>query len=182
LETDFSLGARHSSGAIFLDASEDARLESRAPSGITVVPATIAHVRAIDLRPGDRREIEALGLAPREGLALSLARSVWADAYLADGEVAALMGLALQPLLGGVAMPWLLTGRPVDRHRKAFLRLTRTRTQAMLAEHGMLVAHVHAEYREAVRWLAWLGFELAPARPFGPRGAPFHQAILRSTP
>jgi len=26
------LGARHSSGAVFLDANEDARLESRAPS------------------------------------------------------------------------------------------------------------------------------------------------------
>ena len=145
---------------------------------IEVVPATLAHVEAIELRDGDRREIEAVGLTPREGLALSLARSLWTDAYLADGEVAALAGLAMQPMAGGVAMPWLLTGRPVDRHRKSFLRLTRARTRAMLAEHGTLVAHVHADYREAVRWLAWLGFALAPARPFGPRGAPFHRAVL----
>jgi hypothetical protein len=145
---------------------------------VSVVPATSAHVEAIQLRDGDRREIEALGLAPREGLALSLARSLWADAYLADGEVAALVGVALQPMVGGTAMPWLLTGRPVDRHRKAFLQLTRARTRALLAEHGTLVAHVHADYREAVRWLAWLGFALAPARPFGPRGAPFHRAVL----
>ena len=115
---------------------------------------------------------------PCEGLALSLARSLWADAYLAGGEVTALVGLALQPMVGGVAMPWLLTGRPVDRHRKAFLRLTRARTRALLAEHGTLVAHVHADYREAVRWLAWLGFALAPAQPFGPRGALFHRAVL----
>jgi len=149
---------------------------------IEVVPAALAHADAISLRPGDRREIEALGLSPRDGIVRSLARSLWADAYIADGEVAALVGLALQPLVGGVAMPWLLTGRPVDRHPKAFLRLTRARVQTMRAEHGTLVACVHAEYRESVRWLAWLGFELAPARPVGPRGALFHQAILRATP
>lgn len=145
---------------------------------ISVVPATLAHAKAIHLRDGDRREIEAFGLSPHEGLARSLARSVWADAYLAGGEVAALVGLALQPLLGGVAMPWLLTGRPVDRHRKAFLRLTQDRTRQMLAEHGTLVAEVHAEYREAVRWLVWLGFTLAPPRPLGLQGALFHRAVL----
>jgi GNAT superfamily N-acetyltransferase len=84
--------------------------------------------------------------------------------------------VALQPLLGGTAIAWLLTGRPVDRHRKAFLQLTRARTAAMLGEHGTLTAHVHAEYREAVRWLGWLGFEISPAQPLGPRGALFHIA------
>jgi hypothetical protein len=145
---------------------------------ISVVSATHAHADAIELRDGDRREIEALGLSLREGLAQSLARSVSADAYLVDGEIAALTGLALQPLVGGVAMPWLVTGRPVDRHRKAFLRLTRARTRRLLAEHRTLVAEVHADYPEAVRWLAWLGFTLAPARPIGPRGALFHRAVL----
>ena len=180
-------GTRHCDGAIFVDASEDARFArsnlralSRGPGTIEIVPATLAHAEAIELRPGDRREIEALGLTPREGLVRCLARSVWADTYLADGEVAALTGLVLHPVVGGVAMPWLLTGRPVERHRKAFLRLTRARTQALLSEHGTLVAHVHAEYREALRWLAWLGFDLAPARPLGARGALFHQAILRA--
>jgi hypothetical protein len=155
----------------------DAAARPRA-SRIEVVTANLAHAEAIDLRPGDAREIEALGLSPREGIARSLARSIRSDAYIADGEVAALAGVALQPLVGGMAMPWLLTGRPVDRHRRAFLRLTRARTQAMLAEHGRLLAQVHAEYREALRWLAWLGFSIAPPRPFGPRGALFHQAVL----
>jgi hypothetical protein len=148
---------------------------------IDTVPATLSHAEAIELRDGDRREIEAFGLSPRDGIARSLARSLWTDAYIFDGEVAALTGVALQPLLGGTAIAWLLTGRPVDRHRKAFLRLTRARTQAMLVEHGTLTAHVHAEYREAVRWLAWLGFEIAPARPIGPLAAPFHQAVMRTT-
>lgn len=149
---------------------------------IRVEPATFAHVERLELRDGDRREVEALGLSPREALTLSVARSVWADAYLADGEVAALMGLAVQPLVGGTAMPWLLTGRAVDRHAKDFLRLTHARTREMVAAHGTLVAQVHADYVQAVRWLAWLGFEIAPPRPLGPRGAPFRQATLRAGP
>jgi hypothetical protein len=146
--------------------------------GIEIVPATPAHADAIDLRHGDRREIEALGLSVREGLAQALARSLSAQAYIADGEVAALTGVVLQPVLGGTAMPWLLTGRPVDRHRKAFLRLTQARTRQLVGEHGMLVAQVHADYGEAIRWLDWLGFVLAPARPLGARGALFHRATL----
>jgi hypothetical protein len=145
---------------------------------VEVIPATAAHIDAIDLRPGDRREIEALGLTPRDGIVQALARSLSAEAYIADGEVAALTGVVMQTVLGGTAMPWLLTGRPVDRHRKAFLRLTQARTHQLLAEHGVLVAQVHAEYREAIRWLDWLGFVLAPARPLGAHGAPFHRATL----
>jgi hypothetical protein len=163
------------------DVAPPVALRPRA-SRIDVVAANLAHAEAIDLRPGDAREIEALGLSPREGIARSLARSVWADAYIVDGAVAALTGVALHPLVGGTATPWLLTGQPVDHHRKAFLRLTRARTRAMLAEHGRLVAEVHPEYREAVRWLAWLGFAIAPPRPLGPRGALFHQATISTKP
>jgi hypothetical protein len=139
----------------------------------------MAHAEAIDLRPGDVAEIEALGLAPRQGLRLSLDRALWADAYLAEGEVAAIVGVGLPSMLGRVATPWLLTGRPVDRHRKAFLRLTRARIELMRREWELLLNYVHADYAQSIRWLVWLGFEIAPARPFGPRGALFHQATLR---
>ena len=147
---------------------------------IEVVPATMAQVHAIDLREGDAREIAALGVGKSEALAATLARSLWADAYLVDGEVAALMGLILSSLVGGVAMPWLMTGAPVERHRRAFLQLTRARTREMLARHGTLVCNVHADYARSIRWLRWLGFDLGAARPIGPLGALFHEATLRS--
>jgi hypothetical protein len=146
------------------------------------VPATLAHAAAIDLRTGDRAEIEALGFAPHEGLRLSLERALWADTYLVDGEVAAIAGLGVASMLGRVAVPWLVTGKPVDGHRKAFLWLTRAHLGRMRRGWDLLVNHVHADYAQAVRWLAWLGFEIAPARPFGPRGALFHQATIRGLP
>ncbi len=72
------------------------------------------HASAIKLRPGDAAEIAALGLGKMQAFEASLARSVWADAYLVvdetgRGEVGAIMGLAETSLLGG-ASPWLMTG------------------------------------------------------------------------
>jgi GNAT superfamily N-acetyltransferase len=146
---------------------------------IRIVPATLRHVDAIDLRAGDTAEIAALGRDRRAALGESLAHALWADAYLIDGEVAAIVGLSTDSLLGGRLVAWMLTGRPVDRHRKSFLRLTRGRVREMLKHHHTLTCSVHAEYAKAIRWLRWLGFDLAPARPTGPNGALFHEATLR---
>ena len=142
---------------------------------IEVVPAAPDHARAIRLRDGDAREIAAMGLSPLAAFEQSMARSLWARAYLVDGEVAALVGLAVGSVLGGIGAPWLLTGDPVDRHRKLFLRETRRGVARMRAEFPQLANHVHAEYVEAIRWLRWLGFAIGPPQPRGPHGAPFRR-------
>lgn len=147
---------------------------------LEVVPATTAHARAIRLRPGDAREIAALGVTMPEAFALSTSRALWADAYLIDGDVAALVGLSVDSLLSGEGVPWLLTGEPVDRHRKLFLRETRAGVARMRARFPVLRNVVHAEYAEAVRWLAWLGFAIGGARPHGPFGAPFRPFCWRA--
>jgi hypothetical protein len=149
---------------------------------IKIVPATMAHARAIRLRAGDAREIAALGETPETAFGRTLTRAVWAEAYLIDGEVAAIAGVVLPSLLGTAATPFLMTGQPVDRHRKKFLQLTRAGVARMLAEFPVLTNRVHAEYGEAIRWLRWLGFTIGPALRHGPLGALFHEARLeRST-
>jgi GNAT superfamily N-acetyltransferase len=149
---------------------------------LTIVPATPAHAEAIELRPGDHREIAALGLSPPDGVARSLARSLWAETYLVDGEVAAIAGLAVANVLGSVGSPWLVTGRPVDRRKKLFLRETRRRVERMTAEFPVLVSHVHADYSQAIAWMRWLGFMVGPPQPYGPMGSPFRRAMLASGP
>jgi hypothetical protein len=148
---------------------------------IQIVPATRLHARAIELRPGDAREIAALGETPEEGIGRSLARSLWADAYLAEGEVAAIAGLCMPSLLGPIASLWLVTGKPVDRHRKEFLALTRQRVAEVRKDWPVLVDYVHADYAEALRWLHWLGFTIAPPQPYGRLGALFCRASIGET-
>lgn len=142
---------------------------------IEVVPATIEHARAIRLRPGDAREIAAMDLTPLAAFEQSMTRALWANAYLIDGEVAALVGLSADSLLARIGAPWLLTGQPVDRHRKLFLQETRRGVARMRAEFPRLANVVHADYAEAIRWLRWLGFAIGPPQLRGPKGAPFRR-------
>jgi hypothetical protein len=129
---------------------------------IEIVPATMEHARAIDLRGGDAREIAACGLSKERALAQSLACSLWAETYLVDGEVAAIMGLALSSVIGGHGVPWLLTGPACERHKRRFMVESRRQVARMLAEASPLINYVHADYRRAVRWLGWLGFSIDP--------------------
>ena len=147
---------------------------------ITTEPATMVHAARINLRPGDAREIAALGLTMEEAMRTSLAGALWAEAYLVDEEVAAIVGLSVGSLLGGVGVPWLLTGVPVDRHHKDFLRLTRAGVARMRREFAVLTNIVHAEYVEAIRWLRWLGFSVVAPVPVPPHGAPFCRFEMRT--
>ena len=140
---------------------------------IEIVPATRQHAEQIDLRPGDRREIEVLGLTMPEAFDISTRRALWAHAYLIDGEIAALVGLSVDSIMGGVASPWLVTGEPVNRHKKLFLRETREGVEKMRLLFPVLRNYVHAEYAETIRWLKWLGFAIGEPKPMGPQGAPF---------
>ncbi len=140
---------------------------------IEIVSATMDHAEAIELRPGDAREIAAHGVSKMEGLRVSLGRSLWADAYIADGEVAAILGCGMSSLLGGHATPWLITGRPVDGHKKNFLRLTKARIDELRREYPVMVNWIHAPYAESLRWAKWLGFTVEAPVPLGPFGEPF---------
>jgi len=140
---------------------------------IEVLPATLDHARAIRLRPGDAREIAALGIEPLEALRISLDRSIESHTYLVDGEVAAIQGCGLTALVGGEATPWFLTGEPVERVKKEFLRRSRARVIEMHARFGRLSNYVHAEYVEAIRLMRWLGFQIGSPVPVGPFRAPF---------
>lgn len=146
---------------------------------VEIVPATIEHARAIVLRPGDARELAALGQTTAEAFAFSTARPIWAETYLIDGEVAAMVGLSVHlSLLGDRGEPWLLTGLPVDRHPKLFLRETRAGVARMREQFPVLANWVHAEYHQAIRWLRWLGFDIGPPRPLPPHGELFSRFAI----
>jgi hypothetical protein len=145
--------------------------------GLRVVPATLDHARRLVLRAGDAAEIAALGLSKEQALFASIERAVWAETYLVDGEPAAIVGLGLSSLLGGWGVPWLLTGPACERHKKTFLRESRRQVARMLEEASPLINFVHADYRRALRWMAWLGFTIEA--PIKLNGALFHRCIKK---
>ena len=149
------------------------RIASRAPCTVEIVPATLAHAAAIELRAGDAMEVAALGATKDEAFRTSLARSLWAETYLVDGVPAAMVGLGLSSFVGGHGVPWLLTSPICEHHKKRFLVESRRQVARMLAEVSPLMNVVHADYGRAVRWLAWLGFTLDA--PIEINGAPFRR-------
>ncbi|MBS0520512.1 MAG: hypothetical protein JSR90_17585 [Proteobacteria bacterium] len=143
---------------------------------IEIVPATLAHAEAIELRPDDAAEVAALGVTPQEALRVCLARALWAETYLADGEVVAMVGLGLSSMLGGYGVPWLLTGPACEHHKRRFMIESRRQVARMRATILPLINFVHADYRRAVRWLVWLGFTLDA--PVMLNGAPFRRFAM----
>ena len=159
------------------------RAFSHPSSIVEIVPATLAHAAALELRAGDAMEVAAMGATKDEAFRTSLARSLWAETYLVDGAPAAMVGLGLSALVGGHGVPWLLTSPICERHRKRFLIESRRQVARMLAEVSPLRNVVHADYARAVRWLAWLGFTLdAPVEINGAPFRPFSMELALSQP
>jgi hypothetical protein len=145
---------------------------------IEIVPATMEHAARIHLREADAREIELQGLDKMKALEFSLGRSIESLTYLVDGEVAAIHGCGMRCLLGGVATPWFITGTPIERVKKDFIRLARARVVELHRRYGPLMNYVHADYRGAVKLMRRLGFEISAPIPLPPYGAPFVRVTM----
>lgn len=131
------------------------------------------------MRAADAREaLRATGLGPvqvlRESVAASEGRA-WA-AYF-DGQPAALYGLVVPELTGGVAVPWLLTGEAVAKSPGAFLRIAKDVSDRWSAEFPTLIQYVDADYVQAQRFLRAIGFTIYPAVPHGVAQSPFCPAV-----
>lgn len=148
---------------------------------VQVVPATPAHAEALAplMRAEDAAELAAsLGVGPLQGLLASLDASCAARAVLFDGEVAALCGVA-DTDVQGVGCVWALTGRAVERHPRAFVRLSRAAVAEYLTRYEVLFNFIDARYGRALRWVRALGFTVQEAQPYGAAGLPFHPVVLR---
>jgi hypothetical protein len=129
---------------------------------IDIVTATIDHAREIQLRHGDACEVAAMGIDKERAITTSMARSIWAETYIVDGEVAAIVGLGMSCLIGGHGVPWLLTGPACEKHKRRFMVESRRQVDRMLEQASPLINFVHADYARAIRWIGWLGFTIDP--------------------
>jgi hypothetical protein len=149
---------------------------------LELITATEAHARELirSLRVADRAEIVAAGSRPGQAVLASWRDAVIRRAALVDGEVAAIWGVS-GSLLGGVGVPWLLTGSPCERVLPLqFARIYRAEVVSMLGLFTRLENFVDATYIGAIRMLILAGFRLDDPAPYGPRGALFCRFEMRA--
>lgn len=153
---------------------------------IEVLPATLEHAEALAprLRQADKDEIKAaVGEDPAAALVESVAFSPMSWAWLKDGEVVAMFGVAGHPLRPGVGVPWMLASPEIEHNKVTLLRQCRHYIGLMLERFPMIENYVDCRNTAAIQWLAWCGFALAEVIPFyGVQRLPFIRFVAARGP
>lgn len=148
--------------------------------------ATEAHARALAhlMRPEDEAECEAVGLSALAMILKSLGASEIAYAVFFGGELGCIVGVA--PYDGDTALGasgcgtvWMLSGGAVARHKRAFLRTSKTVLAGLLERYGYLENVVDSRYAAAIRWAKWLGFVVREPRRYSFSETPFCHIHIR---
>lgn len=132
------------------------------------------------MRARDRAECEAGGLTGRKAVWRSYRGSVIARAAFINGELAAIFGMG-GGVLSDTGAPWLFTTQVVEQFPLMFVRVALAMVDEMLQIKNRLENYVSADYPQACRFLASIGFTLGEAEPFGPKGAPFCKFTMSVT-
>lgn len=146
-----------------------------------VVLATLEHAEALAprLRPADVNEVKAAsGDTPESALVMSIAYSPKSWAWLVDGEVVAIFGVAMHPYKPMTGIPWLLASPDLEKQKIFFLRTCGVYIDEMLDVFPVLENYVDCRNTASIQWLAWCGFAMAEVVPFfGAQRLPFIRFI-----
>lgn len=149
---------------------------------ITIRPLEADDIEAIAsvARQADIEEMrDGSGLTIDQALRVGLSESLRSWVVEHDGNLLAAAGDTMAGI--GVGVPWMVTTVHVDRAQKAFLRASRAIVAEGMQRHQCMINYVDARNLVAIKWLAWLGFEVSEAVPYGPSGLPFHKfSMFRS--
>lgn len=148
----------------------------------TIRPARPSDVPSLAprLRAADAEEFHANGRHPLSGLdrAVGLSDLAWCI-EAPGGSPISLFGFV--PIDHQTACPWLVGSECLTTtHRAWFIRRSHEIVAMGDARWSRFFNRVHAANTLHVRWLRWVGFDVAPAAPFGPRGDLFHEITRRA--
>ena len=116
------------------------------------------------LRAEDRAEVQLMGIRGPDAALDSLRQSVAASTILVQGTPAAVLGLGVVDVVGGIGCPWLLTTAEVERCRVGFARAMRELVAQALAITPRLENLVDARYARAIALARWIGFTVDAPR------------------
>ncbi len=140
-----------------------------------VEPAPALHFRVVDVQPhhvdelclnmrlADRREVtlQSPGKSLLKIVHDAIEISVFAHCLLVNNRVVAVWGLAVPLLLGSTGSPWAMTTDLIEDHPRMVAKLTRYYVKKLMEITPKLVADVHSDHLDAVRWLRWAGFDVS---------------------
>lgn len=114
-----------------------------------------------ELREADVLECLAGGISPELAVKRSVQQSNNAFAVYADEKLLCLWGLRFEDRTKQEAWMWLLSTPAVEDYKVAFARASRRMLDILLSESPVIKVLVHTQHEVAVRWLKWLGFQIA---------------------
>jgi hypothetical protein len=141
------------------------------------VPAVEAHALALAkvMRWEDRREVYAGShMTPKQALLMAVKTTERPIAWLADGQVMYMCGVRGYGMPEGNGVIWGLGSKNLTKHTIPFLRFSKQFIKEIWPHYDVLLNYVDARHILAVRWLAWLGFDVQPSEPQGPDNMMFH--------
>lgn len=139
-------------------------------------PATVADIEVIAprVRAADRRELwDAYGQLPVQVIDASFQASSSCWTGTVDGQPIVMFGVV--PVTAGIGRPWMIGTDLVEVYQKIFLKRCRGVVAEFHREYELLVNWVAADNKQALQWLAWLGFTILPAEIMGHNLKPFHK-------
>lgn len=146
-----------------------------------VIMATQGHVDFLKtrLRESDVREIDAaLGISGADGLQQAFDASPMCWTGLCDGEPVLIFGIGTSEYKTQ-GVPWLLASDGMSKVGIDVLRESKLYIRMMLKAYPYLTNYVDARQTVSIRWLAWCGFTIEAAEPWGVQGLPFHRFWMR---
>lgn len=133
-------------------------------------PSDVAEVAA-NMRAIDVMECKLVAdLGPIEALQEAVEISDEAYAAEVEGKVISIFGLNTS-FLGEEGYPWMLSIEGIERHARVVLTVSARYAERWRSKCETLANIVHADNRQAIRYLKWCGFEFGSAIEV--KGAPF---------
>jgi len=148
-----------------------------------IVETTPGHILELSrtMCDEDVEEVWAAGhVVPQKALSIGRARSRDTQTFLANGRVLCIFGVGQIEAFKNVGVPWMLSSGELPKHYWRFARGSAEWMKQQTSKWTEMINYVDARNSRAVRWLAWLGFDIDVPRPYGPDDMPFHRFSWRS--
>ena len=132
-----------------------------------------AEYLARHLRPGDLREIAALGVPPRTAVVESVRTSDHVWTALHEGRVLMIFGVSELIYKEAPASIWALGTPECSKFKREMLRIGRSVVRDLLRTFPRMENWCDARYSESVRFVRHLGFTVDKPCEWGVNGEPF---------